>query len=66
MIIKTAEKSNEITAISMLFNLLDIKDCVVIIDAMGCQTNIADKIIEKQAVYVLAVKIIKKSCTKRL
>jgi len=54
--IKTAEKSNEITAIPMLLELLEIKGCVVTIDAMGCQTRIAEKIIEKQADYVLAVK----------
>lgn len=54
--IKTEEKSNEITAIPMLLELLEIKGCVVTIDAMGCQTSIAEKIIEKQADYVLAVK----------
>jgi predicted transposase YbfD/YdcC len=49
-------KSNEITAIPELLNLLDIKGCTVTIDAMGCQTDIASKIIEKEADYLLAVK----------
>ena len=53
---KTNEKSNEITAIPELLQLLDIKGGIVTIDAMGCQKEIANKIIEKQADYVLAVK----------
>lgn len=54
--IKTAEKSNEITAIPELLKLLDIEGCTVTIDAMGCQTKIAHAIIERKADYVLAVK----------
>ena len=54
--IKTEEKSNEITAIPALLDLLDIKGCIVTIDAMGCQVDIAAKIIDKKADYVLAVK----------
>ena len=54
--IKTEEKSNEIVAIPKLLEVLDIKDCIVTIDAMGCQKDIAKKIIEKKADYVLAVK----------
>lgn len=54
--IKTKEKSNEITAIPKLLEVLDIKDCIVTIDAMGCQKEIAKKIIKKKADYVLAVK----------
>jgi len=54
--VKTDEKSNEITAIPKLLALLELKGCIVTIDAMGCQTEIAQKIIEKQADYVLAVK----------
>ena len=50
------EKSNEITAIPKLLDYLTLKDCVVTIDAMGCQTKIAKKIIEKEADYVLMVK----------
>ena len=53
---KTNEKSNEITAIPELLQLIDIKGGIVTIDAMGCQKEIANKIIEKQADYVLAVK----------
>jgi len=53
---KVDEKSNEITAIPSLLDVLSIKGCVVTIDAMGCQTKIAEKIIEKQADYILAVK----------
>lgn len=51
-----AEKSNEITAIPSLLKLLTVKDCIITIDAMGCQKAIAGKIIEKEADYVLMVK----------
>lgn len=54
--IKTPEKSNEITAIPALLDLLEIKGSTVTIDAMGCQKNIAKKIKNKNADYVLAVK----------
>jgi predicted transposase YbfD/YdcC len=53
---KVAEKSNEITAIPELLNLLALKGAVVTIDAMGCQKEIAQTIIEKEADYVLALK----------
>jgi predicted transposase YbfD/YdcC len=54
--VKTAEKSNEITAIPELLEALLLKGCIVTIDAMGCQTAIAAKIVEKESDYVLAVK----------
>jgi predicted transposase YbfD/YdcC len=50
------EKSNEITAIPKLLQILELSGCLVTIDAMGCQTEIAEKIIERGADYVLAVK----------
>jgi predicted transposase YbfD/YdcC len=50
------EKSNEITAIPKLLELLELQGALVTIDAMGCQAEIAEKIVEKQADYVLAVK----------
>jgi predicted transposase YbfD/YdcC len=50
------EKSNEITAIPKLLKMLEITGSLVTIDAMGCQTEIAQKIIEAEADYVLAVK----------
>ena len=50
------EKSNEITAIPKLLQMLEISDCLVTIDAMGCQTEIAKTIIDSKADYVLAVK----------
>jgi predicted transposase YbfD/YdcC len=51
------DKSNEIEAIPRLLELLDLADSVVTIDAMGCQQEIAQKIVtDKQADYVLAVK----------
>lgn len=50
------EKSNEITAIPALLDLIDLKNGTVTIDAMGCQTAIAEKIISKDADYILAVK----------
>ena len=49
-------KSNEITAIPVLLTLLDVTGCLVTIDALGCQTAIADTIIERGADYVLACK----------
>lgn len=53
---KVDDKSNEITAIPALLELLDIKGCIVTIDAMGCQEKIAEKVIQQEADYVLAVK----------
>jgi len=53
---KTDSKSNEITAIPELLQLLELKGCLVTIDAMGCQKEIAKQIIEKEADYLLALK----------
>jgi predicted transposase YbfD/YdcC len=54
--VKTNEKSNEITAIPELLKSLELKGCLVTIDAMGCQKKIAEVIIEQEADYLLAVK----------
>jgi predicted transposase YbfD/YdcC len=54
--VKTEEKSNEITAIPALLDLLVLEGSIITIDAMGCQTAIAEKIVDKEADYVLAVK----------
>ena len=54
--LKVGSKTNEITAIPKLLEMLQLKDATVTIDAMGCQKNIAKKIIEKQGHYVLALK----------
>jgi predicted transposase YbfD/YdcC len=54
--VAVAEKSNEITAIPKLLDFLELAGAVVTIDAMGCQVEIAEKIVEKKADYVLAVK----------
>ena len=54
--VKVDEKSNEITAIPKLLNVLALKGCIVTIDAMGCQREIASQIISKEADYMLAVK----------
>ena len=51
-----SEKSNEITAIPVLLDMLAIESCVVTIDAMGCQRDIAQKILDKNADYILMVK----------
>jgi predicted transposase YbfD/YdcC len=53
---KVDEKSNEITAIPELLKLLALAGCIVTIDAMGTQTNIAKAIVEGEADYVLSVK----------
>ena len=54
--VRTADKSNEITAIPELLKLLDIQGCIVTLDAMGCQKAIARKIIQTGADYVLSLK----------
>ena len=54
--LKVDEKSNEITAIPRLLELLVIKGCIVTIDAMGCQKEIVSAIAEKEADYLIAVK----------
>jgi predicted transposase YbfD/YdcC len=54
--IKVDDKSNEITAIPELLKLLAISGCLVTIDAMGCQKEIAKTIIEQEADYLLEVK----------
>lgn len=54
--VKTDEKSNEITAIPELIKTLEIEGCIVTIDAMGCQKNIAKTITDRGADYVLALK----------
>jgi predicted transposase YbfD/YdcC len=53
---KVGEKSNEILAIPALLDILSIEGAVVTIDAMGCQREIASKIIDKKADYILALK----------
>ena len=54
--VKTAEKSNEITAIPKWLDALLLKGCLVTIDAMGCQKAIAAKIIQQESDYLLMVK----------
>lgn len=54
--VKVADKSNEITAIPALLELLDIAGCIITIDAMGTQTAIASQIFHAQADYILALK----------
>ena len=53
---KTEEKSNEITAIPKLLNILDIKNCIVTIDAMGTQKKIAEQICKQGGDYLLSLK----------
>jgi predicted transposase YbfD/YdcC len=53
---KVNQKSNEITAIPAELDVLEITKCIITIDAMGCQKEIAAKIIGKKADYVLALK----------
>ena len=53
---KTSEKSNEITAIPALLEVLELKGCIVTLDAMGCQKEIVEKIGAKKADYVVALK----------
>jgi hypothetical protein len=53
---KVAEKSNEIIAIPRLLDMLAIEGAIVTIDAMGCQRDIARKVLDKKADYLLALK----------
>lgn len=54
--VRTATKSNEITAIPQLLDLLDVRGATVTIDAMGCQREVIKKIVERGADYIIAVK----------
>lgn len=54
--VKVNDKSNEITAIPELLKVLDLNGCIVTIDAMGCQKEIAEKIISQEADYVFGLK----------
>ena len=54
--LKVKEKSNEITAVPQLLELLMLKGCIVTLDAMGCQKAIVEKIVEGGADYVIALK----------
>lgn len=54
--VKVAEKSNEIIAIPKLLDMLAIEGAIVTIDAMGCQRDIAQKVLGKKADYLLALK----------
>ena len=54
--VKVDDKSNEITAIPELLRRLEVAGCIVTIDAIGCQIDIVEQIVEKEADYVLALK----------
>ena len=54
--VKVDDKSNEITAIPKLLDVVDVKGNIVTIDAMGCQKEIAEKIVEKEGDFVLSLK----------
>ncbi len=54
--VKVDDKSNEITAIPRLLQLLDLHGCIVTIDAMGCQKEIARQIVDQGGEYVLSLK----------
>ncbi|VAW89993.1 Mobile element protein [hydrothermal vent metagenome] len=54
--VKTNDKSNEITAIPELLRILSLNDCIITIDAMGCQKSIAKQIVDDGGDYVFALK----------
>ena len=54
--VATEEKSNEITAIPELLEIIDVEDAIITIDAAGCQKNIAAQIVDSKGDYVLALK----------
>lgn len=53
---QTDTKSNEITAIPVILDFLEISGCIITLDSMGCQKKIAEKIIEKEADYIIGLK----------
>jgi NADH/NAD ratio-sensing transcriptional regulator Rex len=63
--IKVDNKLNEVSAIPKLLEILDIKNSIITIDAMGCQRDIAKTIIDNDANYILAVKENQASCLKK-
>jgi predicted transposase YbfD/YdcC len=54
--VKVDKKSNEITAIPKLLKVLQLKGCIVTLDAMGCQKKIVTQIVEKEADYLITLK----------
>lgn len=54
--VKVKDKSNEITAVPLLINALELEDCIVTIDAMGCQQEITKAIIDRGSNYIIALK----------
>lgn len=54
--LKVDGKTNEITAIPELLSILAVKGCIITIDAMGCQTKIAQQIISQKADYAIGLK----------
>lgn len=54
--LKNADKFNEISAIPELIELLDIQETLVSIDAIGCQTAIAETIVNKESGYLFTLK----------
>ena len=54
--VKTEEKSNEITAIPSLLRLVEMESCIVTIDAMGCQKEMVEQIVEPKADYCISLK----------
>lgn len=54
--VKVEDKSNEIKAVPTLLSCLDLKDLIITIDAMGCQTDITNKIVEGKGDYLIALK----------
>jgi len=53
---QTDTKSNEITAIPIVLDFLEISGCIITLDAMGCQKKIAEKIVDKGADYIMGLK----------
>lgn len=54
--LKVADKSNEIIALPKIIRMLDLKDCVATVDAMGCQVEVAKAVMDQQGDYMLQIK----------
>jgi len=61
--VKTSEKSNEITAIPLLIEVPDLKECMITIDVMGCQPAIVNQITEKKDIIFLPSRTIRRNFT---
>ena len=61
---RTPAKSNEITAVPLLLDMLDVRGATISIDAIGCQREIADKLVEREADFILSARACLEFCVR--